>query len=121
MSDKDDSLTPEELAEKFTVSRSFIRLILDAGAPQTDGRATMPDVIDWVTANYNKVRALAGMPELPPIPEGIAPLDAAQIKIRNYLLTVLEYQADRAQDPELKAAMHEQARRFRGEEFPPAE
>lgn len=90
--------TVEDLSVHGRISRSFIRLCLDLGCPNAEGRLSLAILLDWLYDNYADVRIAGGLPPLLEV-VGVPELAAAKLQMGNAMITLLEYAASRATDP----------------------
>lgn len=88
----------EELSRHGRISCAFVRLCLEEGCPQNEGRLSLAMLLDWLFDHYPKVRAAAGLPAMPEV-EGLSELVTARLMMGNAMLTLLEYSYSRASDP----------------------
>ena len=85
----------EDLANQMRVSRSFLRICLDAGCPLAASAMSAERVLLWLFDHYEQVRALAGLRVLVPVDE-LPPAIAARLRMANALVTLLEHARTRA-------------------------
>jgi hypothetical protein len=97
-------LPVEELSRQLRVSRAFVRLCLTAGCPSRHGRLSAADLLHWLFAHYDAVRALAGMSELGEV-ENVDPMLEHRLRMANAVITLLEFGESRASGLAAKRAL----------------
>jgi hypothetical protein len=94
----------EELSTQLRVSRAFVRLCLAAGCPSRQGRLSAAELLQWLFAHYDAVRALAGMAELGEV-ENLERTLELRLRMANAVITLLEFGESRASDSWAKRAL----------------
>ena len=82
---------------------SFVRYAISAGCPTVEGRLSCGTLMNWLTENYNKIRAAAGMTLLPE-PEGLDTRAAARVQVVQAIVTISEFSASRTSNLAMREA-----------------
>ena len=94
-SDGQIALGIEALSQRARLSRAFVRLCIQTGCPTVDGRLSEAALINWLTSNYAKVRAAAGLRRLASV-EGVRAQARRDLKLANTMITLLEFGESRS-------------------------
>jgi hypothetical protein len=94
----------DDLSRHARLSRAFIRLCIDAGCPRHETRLTHAMLLDWLSANYVEVRALAGLRQVASI-DGLPARSQRDLRRANMMLTILEFSESRSSNPSEKAQL----------------
>ena len=99
----DELLTLAEFGRRTSLSMAFVRLVIDCGFPTVCGKVSQRTYADWFPDNYDAVREAAGLSPLPP-PDALTKEAEAMLRVHGCLRTVVDFNASRCSDGELKKA-----------------